>query len=117
KTKRAQYDQFGTADPMGGFGGGQWGNVQPGNINWEGFGFDPSQFSGMGDMGDIFESFFEGMGVRPKRKTYERGADLEVQQAITLEEAFRGTSKKVKFRTFVQCAACKGKGAEAESGF
>jgi molecular chaperone DnaJ len=127
KSKRAQYDRFGTADPMGGFGagagnpfGGQWGaGGFPGgfNVNWEGAGFDPGQFSNMGDMGDIFESFFEGLGVRPKRKTYERGADLEVQEPVTLEEAFRGTVKKVKLRTFVRCEPCKGSGAESGSGF
>ena len=123
KTKREQYDRFGTADPMGaGFNGGQWGagGVPPGGINWEGVGFDPSQFTnmgGMGDIGDIFESFFEGMGGRPKRKTYERGADLEVQQTVTLEEAFRGVQKKVKFRTFMTCATCRGNGAEVGSGF
>jgi molecular chaperone DnaJ len=94
KTKRSQYDRFGTADPMGaGFPGG----VPPGGVNWESMGFDPSQFTnmgGMGDIGDIFESFFDGMSGRPKRKTYERGADLEVQQYITLEDSFRGAHKK-----------------------
>ena len=123
KTKRTQYDQFGTADPMGGgFNAGQWagGGVPPGGINWEGMGFDPSQFANMGgmsDIGDIFETFFSGMGGQTKRKTYERGADLEVQQSVTLEEAFRGAQKKVKYRTFVRCATCDGKGAETGSGF
>ena len=91
KTKRAQYDRFGTAEPMGGFGGGAQGAQ-----NWGGFGgagFDPSQFGDMGDLGDIFESFFEGIGARPRRKTYEKGSDLEVQEQITLEEAFNGTVK------------------------
>ncbi len=126
KSKRAQYDRFGTADPMGGFGGGgaggaQWGGF-PGGFQWnsggqpngEGMGFDPSQF---GDMGDIFESFFEGMGVRPRRKTYEKGADLELHEQVTLEEAFRGAVKTVRLRTLVACAKCAGKGAETGSGF
>jgi molecular chaperone DnaJ len=120
KTKRTQYDRFGTADPMGAGGAGQWGGFAGGvPPNWEGVnvGFDPSQFGNMGDIGDIFESFFEGMGVRPKRKTYERGADLEVQQSVALEEAFRGAEKQVKYRTFVTCATCKGNGADAGSGF
>src|SRR3984957_9932094 len=75
KNKRAQYDRFGTADAanFGGAGGGQWG----------GFGFDPSQFSDMGDLGDMMESIFEGFGVRPHRKTYEKGSDLEVHEQIT----------------------------------
>jgi len=112
KVKRTQYDRFGNAEPMGGFQGG----VPP---NWDGFGFgfDPENVSGMGDLGDIFESFFEGLGVRPHRKTYEKGSDLELQEQIFMEEAFRGTIKAVKLRTLVQCEKCKGRGAEAGSTF
>lgn len=117
KTKRGQYDRFGTAEPGAGFGGGQWAG---GNVNWGGMGFDPSQFGqfgDMGDFGDIFETIFEGMGGRPRRKTYEKGSDIEAREEITLEEAFRGTVKTLRFRTFVQCAKCGGKGAEPGSGF
>jgi len=120
RNKRTQYDRFGTADPMGGFGGGnagagpQWGGGQQ---DWGGMGFDPSQFGDMGDFGDIFESFFGGMGGRPQRKTYEKGSDLEIQEQITLEEAFNGTIKTVRLKTFVHCAKCGGKGAEPGSGF
>jgi molecular chaperone DnaJ len=120
KNKRAQYDRFGTADPMGGFGGGANAGG-PAGAQWGGFGgagFDPSQFGGdMGDFGDIFESFFEGMGVRPRRKTYEKGSDLEIQEVVTLEEAFRGIVKTVRLKTFVHCTKCGGKGAEPGSGF
>ena len=117
RSKRAQYDRFGTAEPMGGFPGGGAGFGNAG-AQWGGFGgFDPSQFGDMGGFGDIFESFFEGMGVQPRRKTYERGADLEVQEQVTLEEAFAGTVKTVRLRTLVQCAKCGGKGAEPGSGF
>ncbi len=105
KNKRAQYDRFGTADPMGGFGGAGGGFG----------GFDPSQFGDMGDFGDIFESFFGG--GQPRRKTYEKGSDLEMQEQITLEEAFAGTVKTVRLRTLVHCAKCGGKGAEPGSGF
>lgn len=111
KNKRTQYDRFGTAEPMGGFGNGA-------GQGFGGFGgFDPSQFGDMGDFGDIFESFFEGMGVQPRRKTYEKGADLEMQEQISLEEAFTGTIKTVRLRTLVQCEKCAGKGAEPGSGF
>jgi molecular chaperone DnaJ len=116
RNKRAQYDRFGSAGVAGGFNGAQWGGFGGGvNVNWEGMGFDPSQFSDMGDFGDIFESIFEGMGVRPKRKTYEKGSDLEMQEQITLEDAFRGVKKTVRFRTLAQCAKCSGKGAEPGS--
>ena len=115
RAKRAQYDRFGTAEPQ--FGGG-WGGAQP---NWGDFGFDvdPSAFGGMGagDFGDIFETIFEGFGMRPQRKTYERGSDLELHEEITLEEAFRGVTKRLRVPTLVKCDACHGKGAEAGSGF
>ena len=119
KAKRAQYDRFGSTGPAGaeGFGvhwGGQSGYAEPG---WGGFGFDPQNVSGMGDFGDIFESIFEGFGGQPRRKTYEKGSDLEIQEPITLEEAFHGVQKILKIRTFVQCTECKGKGAEPGSGF
>lgn len=117
KNRRAHYDRFGTAEAAGGgFGGvngAQWGGF-PGGM---GFDFDPQGINEMGDLGDIFESFFEGIGVRPARKTYERGSDLEMHEEIALEEAFRGVAKTVRLRTFVQCAHCGGKGAEAGSRF
>jgi molecular chaperone DnaJ len=116
KNKRAQYDRFGTAEPMSGFGnaGGGFGGA---GVQWGGMGFDPSQFGDLGDFGDIFESFFEGMGGHPRRKTYEKGSDIEIQEQITLEEAFSGTVKTVRLKTFVRCAKCDGKGAEPGSGF
>jgi molecular chaperone DnaJ len=121
RVKRTQYDRFGTAEGAGGFGGvhgAQWGGF-PGGMppNWEGFGFDPQNLGDFGDLGDIFETFFEGLGVRPHRKTYERGADLEVQEEISLEEAFRGVVKTLRLRMAMQCEKCKGRGAEASSGF
>ena len=121
KAKREQYDRFGTAEPFGGFGGGQgpvWGG-QYGAPNWEGFGGfgDGQNFGEFGDLGDIFESFFEGLGVKPRRRTYERGSDLEILAEITLEEAFRGVTKDLKMETFLRCVHCKGQGADASAGF
>lgn len=119
KGKRAQYDRFGTAEPGAGFGGAQWGGQWPGGgANWGGVGFDPSQFGDMGDFGDIFETIFGGMGGgASRRRTYEKGSDLEVREEISLEEAFRGVVKTLRYRTFVRCAKCEGKGAEPGSGF
>ena len=119
----------GSAEPMGGFGGvggTQWGGTQwgagfpSGGFPGAGFDFDfggQGFGEGMGDLGDIMETFFEGIGMRPSRKTYERGSDLEFHEEITLEEAFRGVTKTLRLRTFVTCAKCGGKGAEAGSGF
>lgn len=118
RNKRAQYDRFGSAGVNGGFGGGAGpgaGGFGGSAGGFEGMGFDPSQFGDMGDFSDIFESIFEGMGARPRRKTYEKGSDLEMQEQITLEDAFKGVKKAVRFRTLVQCVKCAGKGAEPGS--
>ncbi len=124
KAKRANYDRFGTAEPASGFswGGGagpEWGGF-PGGFNWEGFGFPGSEggnYSDFGDIGDIFESFFEGLGVKPRRRTYERGSDLEMMEEVTLEEAFRGVTKDLKIKTSLRCEHCKGQGSDASAGF
>lgn len=124
RTKRANYDRFGAAEPGAGFswGGGagqEWGGF-PGGINWEGFGFpggEGGNYSDFGDIGDIFESFFEGLGVKPRRRTYERGSDLEMIEEITLEEAFRGVTKNLKIKTSLRCEHCKGQGSDVSAGF
>ncbi|MEK7138434.1 MAG: molecular chaperone DnaJ, partial [Patescibacteria group bacterium] len=70
-----------------------------------------------GDLNDVFERFFENMGVRPRRKTYQKGSDLELLTEITLEESFRGTTKKTKIKTYTPCVTCSGKGADEKAGF
>ncbi len=117
--KRAQYDRFGTAEPFQGFGGGQWQGGPAGAGFPGGFEGFPG-FEGMGgaeDLNDIFETIFEGMGVRPKRPIYRRGSDLEFGLEITLEDAFNGVTKEVNLQTFVKCETCKGKGGDLTAGF
>jgi molecular chaperone DnaJ len=109
--KRAQYDRFGKN-----FSGGGPGSGQPG-----GFGFDINMdgmdFGGMGDIGDIFETMFGGgMGGGRRRKTYTSGSDLQITQDITLEEAFTGAHKELKFKTFDVCSTCSGLGHDAKEG-
>lgn len=115
--KRRQYDQFGAN--FANMGGGQ-------SPNWGGFegfqGFNGGEwninFGGdQGDFRDIFEMFFDGMGVRQKRRTYKRGGDLELETLITLEDAKAGKTINLKFETFVECGICKGIGHEPTSGF
>lgn len=116
KKKRQYYDQFGSAEPFMGFGGGQGPFT---GFDFGSFGdFNAQHFSEFGDIGDILSDFFEGLGVKPRRhRTYQRGSDVEVEIEITLEEAFRGTTKDIKMKTLAQCEACKGQGAEASAGF
>lgn len=111
KEKRNQYDKYGRVFDNNGFGAGQGGP-------FGGFDFGGAQFGDFGDFGDIFEMFFEGMGgARQRRKTYQHGADLELVQEITLEEAYKGVEKKIKYKADVKCSACKGLGHEANSEF
>lgn len=102
KEKRAQYDRFGSGSPFDGF-------------SFE-FGFDPGNLSDLGDVNDIFEAFFDGLGLRRKRKTYEHGADLEMSLEITLEEAFRGARKTLAVDAYINCAKCNGHGYFEKDG-
>ncbi len=118
KEKRAQYDRFGTvfegaAGPGAGFGfGGPFGAGSPfGEIRFD---FDNSEF---GDLGDIFDAFFEGLGVKQKRRTYHRGSDIQILEEITLEEAFYGTEKNINYETMVRCPKCDGAGHDPKAGF
>ncbi len=107
--KRAEYDRFGRTfegAPFGGAAGGQ---------NW-GWDMNFGDMGNLGDLGDIFETFFEGMGMRPRRKTYERGTDLELGVEVTLEEAKFGKTINLEYTTRIVCDTCKGLGYKADAG-
>lgn len=106
--KRSQYDRFGTAEPFGAAGGGGYGPFQGAG----GFGFED-----IGDLGDIFGTIFEDLGIHTRRQTYRRGSDLEIPIQITLEEALQGATKNLDYETLVRCEKCKGQGADAQAGF
>ncbi len=91
--RKANYDQFGHAAFDG--GGGQ------------GFGgFDTSSFS------DIFEDFFGDFGGgTSSRRTSNRGNDLRYDISISLEDAYKGLEKNVKYTTYKKCSSCSGSGA------
>ena len=94
--KRAAYDQFGHAgvDPSAGAGAGA------------GFGAGAS-FSDI--FGDVFGDIFGG-GGRGGQRVY-RGADLRYNLELSLEDAVKGTSVKVRIPTLVGCNECGGSGA------
>lgn len=113
KEKRAQYDKFGRvfdgAAPGAGAGFGGFGQ------NGFGFDFGNIDFGNMGEMGDIFETFFGG--GRGGRRTRDRaGSDLQIVQEITLEEAYTGAKKELVFKTFDSCATCAGLGYDKSAG-
>ncbi|WP_163216058.1 molecular chaperone DnaJ [Clostridium thermarum] len=97
--KKAQYDQYGTTDFQGGFGG------------FDG-GFD---FSSMGGFGDIFDTFFGGgfsSGNRRRHNAPERGSDIEVTLKLTFEEAVFGVEKEISIHRHETCETCHGNGAK-----
>ncbi len=115
RQKRAQYDRFGSA----GAGGG---GVPPGWEGFSGFGGQGQHWNvnfgaeDLGDLSDIFEQFFGGQAAASRRPTYTRGSDIEIHEEITLEEAFKGLSKNLRFQTYVECAKCAGVGYERAKG-
>ena len=87
------------------------------------FGHDAPEFAGgphFTDVEDIFEAFggifgdlFGGGGRRGRRP--RRGADIQVQVAIDLEEAAKGVSKPVEFSRHKACETCRGSGSRPGS--
>ena len=103
--KRTAYDQFGHAATDGGMGGGG------GFGGFEGFeGFHGA--GGFEDIGDIFGDIFGGSR---KRGGAQRGADLQYNMTIDLEEAVSGTTTKIRIPTLVACDTCGGSGAKKGS--
>ncbi len=106
--KRAQYDRFGTVDGMGsGFGGG---------YNY----VDLNDIFGQGDFGDIFSSFFGGMGAnqgasRARRRPQQDGRDMTIGLRLTLEEAARGGVKEITLERLSTCDTCDGTGSQSKS--
>lgn len=102
--KRAYYDRTGsTTNQAGGPGGGG--------------GFHSSSDFGSGfsdfDLNDILNQFMGGSsGGSRSAPRNNKGRDLEYNMDITLEEAFFGIEKTIKFQTLCKCVSCNGSGAK-----
>ncbi len=75
---------------------------------------------GFGDLNDIFNSFFGGMGGfgfggRPDPNAPVEGDDLRLDIEIDFEQAIFGTDKEIKFDHLENCPSCGGTGAEKGS--
>ncbi len=89
--KRTAYDQFGHAGVDVGAGVGRGGGF-----------------------GDIFEDIFGdifGGGRRSGGTRSYRGADLQYNLELSLEEAVFGTEAKIRIPTLVSCSTCDGTGS------
>jgi molecular chaperone DnaJ len=98
---RSKYDQFGHAafDQNAGFSG------------FSNFG----AFEGFEDIfGDIFSSFFGGVGSTSRTRG-QAGRDLRYDLVVDFEEAVFGVEKNIKVHRKVQCDKCGGTGAKPGS--
>jgi len=102
--KRQAYDQFGHA------------GVDPSQGGFHGQGGSESFSDIFGDVfGDIFGGGRRG-GGGGGRQRQRRGADLQYNLELTLEEAVKGIKKSIKIPTYVSCDTCDGSGAKKGSG-
>ncbi|HSB89442.1 MAG TPA: J domain-containing protein [Anaerolineales bacterium] len=100
--KRAKYDQLGasyeawqrTGGRPGGFDWSQWVGDMPGGMHVE---VDDLDDLFGGGFSDFFQAIFGGVeGGRGGRRTRGRGRDLEQSVAISLEEAYTGTTRELR---------------------
>lgn len=106
KQKRANYDQFGSADGAQGFGG---------NGGFSGFGGgDGSGFGGFEDIFNIFSNFGGRGGARQMQ---EEGEDIETSLTLTFTEAVFGCEKEILINRKERCADCGGTGAKTASDY
>lgn len=100
--KRAAYDRYGhEAFQNGGMGDGGFGGGQ----------------GGFSDLGDIFESIFGQAGFGGGgRQQARRGADLRYDMEVSLDEAFHGKDAQIEIEVSQVCEPCTGSGAEPGTG-
>jgi molecular chaperone DnaJ len=97
--KRAAYDQFGHAGVDQSAGGHPGGGASFSDI-----------------FGDVFGDIFSGGGgPGGGQQRARRGADLRYNLDLSLEDAVRGTTVKIRVPTSVQCSTCGGSGAKKGS--
>ena len=107
--KRARYDRFGHAGVSGNATGGFGGS---GGMTMEDI---FAQFGDIfGDGGSPFDSFFRG-GRSQTRSRGQRGSNLRIKVALTLEEIHTGVAKKIRVKKHVNCDQCDGSGAKDSS--
>jgi molecular chaperone DnaJ len=93
--RRSRYDRFGHAGARGAF--------------------DDFDLGGFGGFGDLFESFFGGVGRTTRAGVEERGADLQEDVEVTLEQAATGAQRPLHVSRMRTCSVCEGSGGQASS--
>lgn len=101
KQKRANYDQFGSADGPQGFGGGS------------GFSGFEGGFGGFDDIFNIFTNFGGGRAQQMR----EEGEDINLKETISFAEAAFGCEKEISINRKERCSECGGTGAKSTSDY
>lgn len=107
--KKSRYDQFGHAgvDPSYGAGSGGFNGGFSGG------------FGDMGDIGDIFNSFFGGgfgsSSSRGNPNAPRRGSDIEIETTINFMDACMGKDVELNVNRLETCPDCHGSGAASGS--
>ncbi len=103
--KKAKYDRYGHAafDGSAGYGGGRGGMTM--DDIFEQFG------DVFGEGGNPFDAFF-GRSSGGATSKGQKGSNLRIKVALTLEEIATGVTKKIKVKKQVSCDACSGSGAK-----
>jgi len=70
--------------------------------------------AGLGGLGDIFESFFGGVGAQVRRAP-QRGADLRFDVTVSFEEAIFGCDREIATERLEVCSVCSGRRARPGS--
>ncbi|MFN2383947.1 MAG: molecular chaperone DnaJ [Gemmatimonadota bacterium] len=117
--KRKQYDQLRKMPPGFGRYGGGGGPGGPGGApgGWQNIDLDDLQGFGAGGLGDILSSIF-GQRARPResaRPVRQRGADRQVELAVSFATAVKGGDITVTVPLEEECARCHGSGGEPGS--
>lgn len=107
ENKKARYDRYGHAG-MENMGGG---GFSGGGMNMEDI------FSHFGDIfgesgGSPFEGFFGGSQGGSRSRSGQKGSNLRIKVALTLEEIEAGVTKKIKVKKQITCKTCSGSGAK-----
>ena len=113
--KRKKYDQYGSdfenADAFA--RARQQSQQQPGR-GARGSPFTTYEAQDLGDLNDVFENLFRGMGSSGARtggrRAPRRGQDIEHQIEMSLEEAYNGTKRVLELKSEQACPACQGMG-------
>ena len=105
KTKKQNYDTYGSETGPQGFGG------------FGGFGGGSGGFGGFEDFGDIFSNIFGGFGSRGSRSRGGaaqpiRGDDIQIKVKLTFAEAAFGCKKNISLTRTETCKTCGGTGAK-----